>query len=181
MTPEEHCVAEALDKLREKFELSELAQSDVLLSKSLILVECETSWTGSFSEGQIYASSGIELKNAEDKVFCWTLNFIYEREPNRLGNFLHWGSAYSSVHIFSADDLMATYKDVYGIGEADLITQSNKTIQLADLADFSKGIVALSGICFQDLEYIYQNNLFPRIAALALEIEKPLASNPFKE
>ncbi|QFP77228.1 hypothetical protein [Deinococcus sp. AJ005] len=101
MTPEELCVSRALDSLWEKFRSSSLAQSEQLQKKNLVESKGETSWTGSFAEGEIHASSTIELKDAEGLVFCWNLNFIYECEPNRLGRFLYWGMVRGEVCILT--------------------------------------------------------------------------------
>ncbi|WP_156952995.1 hypothetical protein [Deinococcus frigens] len=181
MTPEELRVSRALDSLWQKFQLSPLAQSEQIQARGLVDVKGASSWTGSFEEGAIYASSYIELTSSDSSLFSWNLFFTYEQEPNQVGKFLHLGMAYSDAGILVGVEGTQLYKPSYNIGDTDLVTERSETIQLTDLGIFSQAVADLADTCLEDLAYAYQNNLFSKIAALALEREQPLASNPFKE
>lgn len=180
MTDEEHRLSRAVASFWERVEASSVVDPGQWQQKALVSVEGESSWSGSYMNGEFFASSAVCLKRDDGTVFLWTLGLLFEsRNPNQVGGFLQPGTSYGYVAIQA--EPKGQFVPIYSIGDVDLLVTPDDFSQPLNLGSFLAEVMALAEKCLRDLEFVYQGNLLPKLSGLVSTAREPLPYNPFKE
>lgn len=171
---------QAVASFWERVKVSPVADSGEWADKALVEVDGESSWSGSYVAGEFYARSDVFLKSDDGTVFLWTLGLLFEsRNPNQVDGLLQLGTSYGYVATQSGTE--GQFVPIYNIGDLDLLVSSDELSRPLNLSSFLGEVSALAEKCLQDLEFVYQGNLFTKLSKLASTVKEPLPSNPFKE